>query len=80
MTVVSIIQAAAALYVLCMGLLALNRMSPNTRLMTRYAHVALVGGAAAAVASCLVARDVLDCLFAVGVALYIAADRRRGAK
>lgn len=80
MSVVSIIQAVAALYVLCKGLLALNRMSSSTRHMTRYAHVALVGGAAAAVAGCLVARDVLDCIFYVGVALYIAADRRRGTK
>lgn len=80
MSFVSIIQAVAALYVLCMGLMALNRMTAKTRTTIRYAHVALVGGAAAAVASCLVARDILDCLFAVGVALYIAANQRRGTK
>lgn len=80
MAIVSIIQAAAALYVLGMGLLALNRMSASTRHIVRFAHVALVGGSAAAVASCFAARDLLECLFAVGVALYIAADRRRGKK
>lgn len=80
MTFVSIIQATAALYVFYMALMALNRMSSKTRNTVRYAHVALVGGAAAAVASCVVARDVLDCLFAVGVALYMATDQRRGDK
>lgn len=77
MTLISLIQAGAALYVLWMGLMALNRMTSKTRTVTRYAHVALVGGAAGAVVGCMVARDLLDCLFAVGVALYMAADRRR---
>lgn len=80
MAIVSIIQAAAALYVLGMGLLALNRMSHSTRHVVRLAHVALVGGAAAAVASCFGARDIFECVFAVGVALYIATDQRRNKK
>lgn len=79
MLIVSIIQALAAFYILCVGLQALNRMTRGTRLGARAAHIALVGGAAAAVASCFAARDVFECMFSVGVALYMATDRR-GAK
>jgi hypothetical protein len=77
MAIVSIIQAVAALYVLGVGLLALNRMSHATRHLVRFAYVALVGGAAAAVLSCFSQRDIFDCVFAVGVALYMAVDRRK---
>lgn len=77
MPIVSIIQAAAALYVLYSGVMALNRMSAQTRHSVRLSYVALVGGAAAAIASCVGARDVFECIFAVGVALYLAVNRRK---
>jgi uncharacterized membrane protein YfcA len=51
-------------------------MSAATRHVVRFAYVALVGGAAAAILSCFAPRDIFDCVFAVGVALYMAADRR----
>jgi hypothetical protein len=76
MAIVSIIQAVAAIYVLGVGLCALNKMSAATRHVVRFAYVALVGGAAAAILSCFAPRDIFDCVFAVGVALYMAADRR----
>jgi hypothetical protein len=78
MAIVSIIQAVAAFYVLVVGVLALNRMGPATRHLVRFAYIALVGGAAAAIVSCFAPRDIFECVFAVGVALYMAADRRKG--
>ncbi|MBY0241965.1 MAG: hypothetical protein K2X55_21900 [Burkholderiaceae bacterium] len=77
MAIVSVIQAVAALYVLGVTVLALNRMSPATRHLVRWSYLALAGGAMAAVASCFGARDVFECIFAVGVALYMAVDRRK---
>jgi len=77
MAIVSIIQAVAAIYVLGVTLLALNRMGPSTRHLVRWSYLALAGGAMAAIASCFGARDIFECIFAVGVALYMAADRRK---
>lgn len=77
MAIVSIIQAIAAAYVLGVTLLALNRMGPSTRHLVRLSYIALAGGAAAAIASCFGARDIFECIFAVGVALYMAVDRRK---
>lgn len=77
MAIVSIIQALAAFYVLCSGVMALNRMTARTRHSVRLSYVALVGGAAAAIASCIGARDFFECIFAVGVALYLAVNRRK---
>lgn len=78
MSILSIIQAVAALYVLGVGLFALNRMGPETRHLVRFAYITLVGGAAAAIVSCFSPRDIFDCVFAVGVAFYMAVDRRKG--
>lgn len=77
MAIVSIIHAVAALYVLGVTVLALNHMSPATRHLVRWSYLALAAGAMAAVASCFGARDIFECIFAVGVALYMAADRRK---
>ncbi len=73
----TIIQALAALYVLGVALLALNRMGPSTRHLVRLSYLALAGGAMAAIASSYVARDIFECIFALGVALYMAVDRRK---
>lgn len=72
----SIIQAIAGLYVVYASLMALNKMDKRTPHMVRYAHIALVCGSAAGVASSFVARDVFECAFAVGIALYMAGNRR----
>lgn len=72
----SIIQAAAALYIFYVSVVALNRMTKNTRPMARWAHIALACGSAAGFVSCFAARDILECAFVVGVALFIAGNRR----
>lgn len=76
MTAFSIIQASAGLYIMYASIMALNKMDKDTPSLMRYAHVALVCGSAAGVASSFVARDIFECLFAVGIALYIAGNRR----
>jgi hypothetical protein len=76
MLITSIIQACALLYVFYLGVLALNKMGPRTPHAIRYAHIALVAGSAAGVASCIAARDIFECVFAVGIALYMAGNRR----
>lgn len=77
MTIVSIVQSLAALYVLLIGLCALNRMSPRTRHVLRISYVALTTGAVAAIASCFYERDLFGCVFAVGVAMHFAFNRRK---
>jgi hypothetical protein len=72
-----IVQVLACLYVLGSGLGALNRMSKSTRLTVRCAYVAMVFGSAAGIVSCIVYRDIFECIFAVGVALYMAFSQRR---
>ena len=80
MVAFNILQAAAALYVLGVGLIALNRMSHNTAHTIRFAHITLTAGALAALASTVGATSKFECAFAVGVALYLAADRRKHRK
>lgn len=77
MVAFNIVQGLAALYVLAEGLAALNRMSHATAHSIRLAYVVLTGGALAAMASSLGAGSVFECAFAVGVAVYLAADRRK---
>lgn len=79
MAFIQIVQIVASMYVMGVGLLALNRMSHSTRHAVRWAYVALVAGAASSVASCFVARDVFECIFTVGVALFMAFNQRTGA-
>lgn len=77
---VNILQAIASVYVLCIGLVALNRMSYHTAHAIRLAYLTLTAGALAALASTLGASNKFECAFAVGAALYLAADRRRQRK
>lgn len=77
MTIISIIQGLAALYVLLIGLCSLNRMGPRTRHLVRYSYVALTTGALACLASCFYNRDLFGCAFAVGVAMHFAFNRRK---
>lgn len=76
LTFTSIVQAVAALYIFYVSVVALNRMSKNTKPFIRLAYIALACGAAAGFVSCFVARDLLECAFAVGVALFLAGNRR----
>jgi hypothetical protein len=76
MIITSIIQGLAALYVFFVGVIALNKMDKQTAHAVRYAHIALVAGSAAGIASGFVARDIFECVFAVGIALYLAGNRR----
>lgn len=78
MAITSIMQGLACLYVFYVSTMALNKMTKNTPHTVRYAHIALVAGSAAGGASCLAARDIFECLFAVGIALYVAGNRRSG--
>lgn len=80
MVAVNILQALASLYVLGLGLIALNRMSHATAHTIRLAYLTLTGGALAALASAFGAGSVFECAFAIGVALYLAADRRKHRK
>jgi hypothetical protein len=72
----SIVQAAAALYIFYVSAVALNRMTKNTNPLARWAHIALACGSAAGFVSCFAARDLLECVFVVGVALFLAGNRR----
>jgi hypothetical protein len=76
MTITPIIQAIACMYVFYISTISLNKMTKATRSRIRLAHVALLAGSAAGFASCIAARDVFECLFAVGIALYVAGSRR----
>ncbi len=76
MLIASVIQALAGLYVCYVSVVALNKMSKATPHTVRFAYVALVCGSAAGVASCLAARDIFECIFAVGIALFMAGNRR----
>jgi len=76
MSVAPIIQAIACLYVFYVSTISLNKMSKATSNKIRFAHVSLLAGSAAGFASCIAARDVFECLFAVGIALYVAGSRR----
>lgn len=78
MIITSIIQALAGLYVFYVSTMALNKMNRQTASTVRYAHIALVAGSAAGVISCFTARDIFECLSAVGIALYVAGNRRGG--
>jgi hypothetical protein len=80
MAIISIIQALALLYVFYLSVMALNKMKSGTPHAVRYAHIALTAGSAAGVASCIAARDVFECLFAVGIALFMAGTRRENEK
>lgn len=77
MVIFSIIQGLAALYVLLVGLCTINRMGPRTRHLVRLSYIALAAGALAAIVSCVYSRDLFNCLFAVGVAMHFACNRRR---
>lgn len=76
MLLIAAIQALAGLYVFHASVMALNRMDSRTSHAMRLAHVALAAGSAAMVVSCFVARDIFECLSAVGIALYVAGNRR----
>lgn len=75
-TITPIIQAIACLYVFYISTMSLNKMSRKTPNNIRFAHVSLLAGSAAGFASCIAARDIFECLFAVGIALYVAGSRR----
>lgn len=77
MAIISCIQALAALYVFYVSAMSLNKMSKTTQHIVRYAHISLCAGSAAGLASCIGARDIFECLFSVGIALYMAGTRRR---
>lgn len=74
--ITSVIQAGALLYVLYQSICALNKMGRWTPYRIRYAYVALVAGAGAGVLSCFAVRDIFECILAVGVALFMAGERR----
>lgn len=76
MALTSIIQAVASLYIFYVSVVALNRMTKDTRQLIRVAYIALACGSAAGFMSCFVARDLLECAVAVGVALFLAGNRR----
>lgn len=76
LTITSAIQAFAACYIFYVSVVALNRMSKDTNPIVRLAYISLTCGSAAGFVSCFVARDLLECAFAVGVALFLAGNRR----
>ncbi len=76
LTVCSIIQGFAALYILWRGLIALNSMNRHTRGIVRFSYLALAVGAMASVASCFVLRDLFQCVFVVAVAVYLYCNKR----
>lgn len=76
MTITAIVQVLAALYIFYISVVALNRMTKETDPVVRWGHIALSCGSAAGIVSCFTARDMLECVFVVGVALFMAGNRR----
>jgi len=77
MVALNILQALAALYVLAEGVVVLNRMSNRTVHSIRLVYLALTTGAVAAIASSFGTSNAFECFFAVGVAMFLAFDRRK---
>ena len=74
--VCSTVQGIAALYILWRGLIALNSMNRRTRNSVRFAYIALVVGAMAAITSCFVMRDISQSVFVAGVAAHFYFNKR----
>lgn len=83
MLFLNLITAAACVYILSVGLAALNRMSKTTDYKVRIAHLALVGGAAAQLVWSIdyghLPNRITGTLFTVAVALFLSFNRRRPA-
>lgn len=83
MIFVNLITAAACIYILSIGLGALNRMSKATNYKVRIAHLALVAGAASQLVWPLdfghMPNRIAGALFTVAVALFLSFNRRRTA-
>lgn len=80
MIALNVLQAFASLYVLSISLCAINRMGPRTAHAIRMAHLVLSSGSLAALAAAFGPGNPIACAAIVGVALYLAADRRRHRK
>lgn len=70
------IQIAAALYIVGLGVIALNNMNRRTRHVVRLAYIFLVGGGISAIAAGMTRRDIFECMLVVGVALYLFCNKR----
>jgi len=76
MIIVPIIQALAGLYVLAVGLIALNHMGVHTANRVRISYLALTSGSLAAIASAFGNPGIAESIFVTGVALYLMVNRR----
>lgn len=71
-----ILQFAACVYIIAVSLFAINKMSRGTGHTIGWAYIALAVGALAEIESAYHATDVRQCVFVVGVALYLFCNRR----
>lgn len=73
---VIVLQAAACAFITANAVLNLNRMTAKTAPVIRYAYAILAAAGVAGTLSCFMKSDWFDCLFAVGIALFLGANRR----
>jgi len=71
-----ILQIIACGFIAANAIIHLNRMTAKTAHIIRAGYIALAGGSVSGIASCFLKWDIFDCLFAVGVALFLIANRK----
>lgn len=71
-----LMQAAACLFIAAHSVITLNKMAKTTAFLIRASYVALATAAGSGLMSCFISYDAFECLFAVGVALYLVANER----
>ena len=75
--IVSVAQGVASAYILIMALQVLNRMTGATNHVMRGAYLGMVAGAGTGVISCFTGATLTSCALSIGVALFMAGNRRR---
>lgn len=71
-------QAVACAFIALHSAHALNKMSKDTDKLILGAYVILLAAGASGFFGCFVTYDFFNCIFAVGVALFLVANQRRG--
>lgn len=70
------IQAIACAFIAFHSLTMLNKMSKGTAQLIRAAYAILAASGGAGLVGCFLSYDAFNCLFAVGVALFLIANQR----
>jgi hypothetical protein len=72
-----VLQFAAWAFIAVCAFHQLHEMTSSTRWVERYAYVALIVSAVSGILGMRWKSDMLDCLVAVGVALFLWANRKK---